>query len=204
MGSTSAAKDTDQRHQIKPADVKNINAAEPAVLFPPQPQQHSHVLAALAATQNFPLLGHSNPIYGSLLGSQISPVGATSNIPVTAVPTMPTSHVGVVVGGFGRANSTLLSQYVAGQGLQSLYPTMQIGQQPGAGRGQGTSGPGAFSGYPSYIRYGFNLLCIVKFSFYVCLIFLYWGVLLRFCLKTHSLDIKTRSSTNLLFSHVVT
>ncbi|XWS41506.1 hypothetical protein CRYUN_Cryun17cG0087500 [Craigia yunnanensis] len=154
VGSTSAAKDADQTHQKKPADVKNIKVAEPAVLFPPQPQQQSQVLSALAATQNFPLLGHSNPIYGSLLGSQISPmttVGATSKIPVTAVPTMPTSHVGVVGTGFGRANPSLYGQYVAGQGLQSLYPNMQIGQQPGAGRGQGTSKTGPFSGYPSYI-----------------------------------------------------
>ncbi|XP_022741263.1 UBP1-associated proteins 1A-like isoform X2 [Durio zibethinus] len=154
VGSTSAAKDSDQTHPKKLADVKSINAVEPGVLFPPQPQQQSQVLAALAATQNFPLLGHTNPIYGSLLGSQINPVttaGATSKMAVTAVPTVPTSHVGVVGGGFGRANSSLRGHYGTGQGLQSLYPNMQIGQQSGAGRGQGTSTNRAYSGYPSYI-----------------------------------------------------
>ncbi|XP_022774923.1 UBP1-associated proteins 1A-like isoform X2 [Durio zibethinus] len=154
VGPNSIAKDADQSHQKKPADVKNINAAEPAVLFPPQPQQQSQVLAALAATQNFPLLGHSKPIYGSLLGRQIGPVatlGTTSKTPVAAVPTVPTSHVDVVGGGFGRANSSLHGQDVAGQGLHRLYANMQIGQQPGAGRGRGTYRTGAFSGYPTFI-----------------------------------------------------
>ncbi|XP_021273748.1 UBP1-associated proteins 1A-like isoform X2 [Herrania umbratica] len=149
VGPISAAKDSDQTHHKKPADVKNKNVAEPAVLFPPQPQ-------VLAATQNFPLLGHSNPIYGSLLGSQISPVtplGATSKMAVTAVPSAATSYVGVVGGAFGRENSSLLGQYGAGQGLQYLYPNMQIEQQPGTRRGQGKTTTGAFSGYPSYIWY---------------------------------------------------
>ncbi|XVF17162.1 hypothetical protein REPUB_Repub10bG0095700 [Reevesia pubescens] len=171
VGSTSAGKDSNQTHQKKPADLKNINAAGPAVMFPAQPQQQQparqavlfsaqpqqqpQVLAALAAAQNFPLLGHSNPIYGSLLGSQIRPVtamGATSKMPVTPMSTVLTSHAGVVGGGFGRANLSLPGQYGGGQGLQSLYPNLQIGQQPGIGRGQGTSTTRAVSGYPSNIR----------------------------------------------------
>ncbi|XVE86713.1 hypothetical protein DITRI_Ditri18aG0055700 [Diplodiscus trichospermus] len=153
VGPISAAKDVDQTHQKKPGDVKNIHAAEPSVLFPPQPQQQSQMLAALAARQNFPLFGHNNPIYGSLLGSQINQVstmGSTSKMPVTAVPTLPVSHVDVVGGGFGRANLSFLGQSVAGQGLQHIYPNLQAGQQPGAGRGQGSSRTGALSGYPTY------------------------------------------------------
>ncbi|OMP02505.1 hypothetical protein COLO4_11041 [Corchorus olitorius] len=142
VGPISGAKDSDQTHQKKPADVKNKSPAEPAMLFPPQPQQQQpQVLAALAAAQNLSFLGHSNPIYGSLLGSQFNPVAAVGGTSKMAVTPVPTSNVGAVGGALGRANSPFL-----GQGLQHLYPNLQLGQQPGAGRGQVPTTTRAFSG----------------------------------------------------------
>lgn len=149
-----------QLHCRLATDVKN------KVLPQPQPQ-----LAAEAATQNLILSQHPtlNMVYSGLLANpNPGMIGAAAANPMVAGAMNPgmisSSQVGPIIGsleglggygthgvsGFGGAPSVLTPPSL---GLQHAYPSTQL-QQSSAGRVQGT-GAGTFSGYPSYMWYGF-------------------------------------------------
>lgn len=150
------------------------------VLAQSQPQ-----LAAIPSTQNLMLSQHPTPntIYSGLLTNpNASMIGAMAVNPMVAGamnPGMPT-QVGSLIGGVeglggygthGVAGYGGTPPVIAppGLGLQHAYPSTQLGQSS-AGAVQRT-GVGSFSGYPSYMWYGFfqknYLLINVIFHIYI-------------------------------------